>query len=78
MVITWEKIDERIPKLEAFNYIHQINIEKLKGNHTAYELSGLNVSERPDALFGIKATQRLKQDYESGLNNRIKTISLYK
>jgi len=77
-VITWKKISERLPVQDAFNYTHKINLEKLKGNHTAYELCGLNVSQRPNALFGIDAAKRLKQNYEKGIDNRVKTIKLYK
>ena len=62
---------------EAFSKANTINIEKLKGNTSAYLDTNFDKSWNSDRL-GINASIDMKKDFSKGINNRIKTFYRYK
>jgi hypothetical protein len=65
-----------IPRDEAFKISHKRNIERLRGNISAYIEEDLNDTE--PHLFGINALKRLRKDFGKGLDYRIKTVYRYR
>jgi hypothetical protein len=66
---------------ERFEKVHKRNIEKLKGNSSAYGLSEYEefFSDLWDDIkFGVNASKTLKKDFDKGIQNRFKTILIYK
>ena len=64
-----------------FEKVHKRNIEKLKGNSSAYGLSEYEEFFGDlwnDIKFGVNASKMLKKDFEKGIQNRFKTILIYK
>ena len=71
-----KQINDPLPKKEAFEKAFLTNIEKLKGNISAYYYE--KGSGGFDELYGINASKQLKNDFSKGEENRIETINLYK
>jgi hypothetical protein len=65
-----------ISRDEAFNISHNRNIERLKGNYSAYSHKYYNSTDRH--LFGINALKRLRKDFGEGIDHRICTVNRYK
>ena len=72
----FEKVKEPMTKEQAFIFAHERNIQKLKGNRSAYfsHLGDMNWTSR--SKYGINASQLLKTTYE-GLEVNT-TIEIYK
>ena len=66
-----------LPIEESFRRAHKRNIEKLKGNISAYFDEDTSDIYKENLSFGINATKRLKRDLEKGLDYRIKTVYRY-
>lgn len=75
LIQSFKKISDPLPHEEAFELAHERNIERLKGNLTAYDKE-LNKIEGYE--FGISASQSFKDHFKKGLKNRFKTIVTYK
>jgi len=65
-----------LPREVAFNISHKRNIERLKGNLSAYSEKYFNDTE--SHLFGINALKRLRKDFGEGVDYRINTVNRYK
>jgi len=66
---------------EIIEKAYKRNIEKLKGNFSAYNLSEYEEFFEnfwDDAKIGVNASNALKKDFERGIQNRFKTILTYK
>lgn len=59
-------------KKEAFEKAHKRNIEKMKGNPSAYD------KRYRHCALGINALKLLKKDLERGMQNHSKLLSVYK
>lgn len=75
LIITFEEALESLPKSEIYKRAHERNTKRLRGSHDAYDemLTEVGYYE-----FGISGSKSLKKDFSRGLNNRIKTIFIYK
>ncbi len=74
----FEKVKEPMTKENAFVFAHNRNIEKLKGNRSAYYpyLNNVNWSRRGN--YGINASQLLKTSFEGfEINITIKSYKLH-
>lgn len=76
LISSFKKTTDPLPKSEAFKKAHKRNIERLKGNFSAY--GGIFSKYGENFVFGISASNALKQDFGRGLQHRIKTILFYK
>ena len=76
LVGAFRKKGDPLPKHEIFNKTHARNIEKLRGNLSAYD--SFVVEAHDFKNLGINATIAYKNHLEKGLYNRIKTIFKYK
>jgi len=65
-------------KDESFRKAHKRNIEKLKGNISAYFDEDTEDIYKVNRSFGINATRRLRGDLGNGIYNQIKTAFRYK
>ena len=76
VILTFKKIRDPLSKQEAFNRSHARNIERLKGNLSAYDELYINMF--PDSKFGINGSKLLKKHFDKGIKNRFNTIYSYK
>lgn len=76
LINTYEQVSEPLSKQEAFNRTHKRNIEKLRGNLSAYDKYFINLSK--GAEFGINGLKLMQNHFEKGFQNRFKTIIIYK
>lgn len=71
-----------LSKQERFEKAHKINIERLKGNNSAYIENDLKILSKifgfSDYKLGINATEIFNKNFDKGSNNRIKTIQVFK
>jgi CubicO group peptidase (beta-lactamase class C family) len=71
-----------LSKQERFEKAHKINIERLKGNNSAYIENDLKILSKifgfSDYKLGINATKIINNNFDKGFNNRIKTIQVFK
>lgn len=63
-------------KSEIIQKAYQRNIEKLKGNNSAYGSYFIDTTK--NCYLGINATEKLNDYYKKGYKNRIRTIINYK
>ncbi len=75
VIWTYNQIQEPLPKKEAFEKAYIKNIEKIKGNRSAFFENGHGGFQD---VFGINASKQLVNDFSSGEENRMNTIQLYK
>jgi hypothetical protein len=75
-VLTFKQVSEPLSKQEAFNRSHLRNLEKLRGNLSAYGEIFINLSQ--GAEFGINGSRLMQSHFEKGIQNRFKTIIIYK
>jgi len=74
----FEKIKEPMSKEQAFVFAHERNIEKLKGNKSAYFPYGEDVNWSSYSRYGINASQFLKTHFEGlEVNTTIKAYKLH-
>lgn len=72
-----EKVKEPMTKEQAFIFAHNRNIEKLKGNRSAYFSYIRNINWTFHSKYGINASQLLKTYYEGlEVNTTIKSYKL--
>jgi len=76
VVVTFKKVSEPFSKQEAFNISHARNLEKLRGNLSVYGEFFVDLSK--GAEFGINGSKLMQSHFEKGINNRYKTIIIYK
>ena len=71
-----------LSKQERFEKAHKINIQRLKGNNSAYIENDLKILSKifgfSDYKLGINATKIFNKNFDKGVNNRIKTIQVFK
>jgi hypothetical protein len=75
-IYTFIKKADSLPKEIIFQKAHERNIERLKGNKSAYDK--YLVEWEKDPVFGIDAAKKLRGIYSKGLRNRTLTILHYK
>jgi hypothetical protein len=68
--------NDPMSKDEIFQKAHKRNIERLRGNSSVYDESIFNYLS--DAKLGINASEALKNNFEKGIRNQLKTIYSYK
>ena len=80
MVETYQKISDPPSKYIIFEKAHQRNIERMKGNLSAYKENDVidNMSKTFHNLFGVKSLERLKEDFKPGIKSRFLTMLFYK
>jgi len=76
LISRFQKIADPQPMLKIIEKSYVRNIEKLKGNESVYDK--LYIDNSSACRFGINASKALKEDYEKGIQNRIKTLVTYK
>lgn len=75
---TFKKVAEPMEKFEAFNLSHKRNIERLKGNTSAYSSGFVQFMEKYDYGLGINASKLLKNIFSSGISEYKKIIPFYR
>ena len=75
LIGTYRKLGEPLSKQEAFNKSHKRNIEKLRGNLSAYD--SFIIKFHNFSNLGINASHAFKNHLEKGVNSS-KTITIYK
>lgn len=75
-ILSFKQVSEPLPKQEAFNRSHTRNLEKLRGNSSLYNKLLVNLSQ--GAGFGINGSKLMQKHFEKGIENRFKTIIIYK
>lgn len=77
ITVFFDKTDP-LSKEEMYQNALNRNIEKLKGNKSAYCKYLVDQLQDYNPYYGINATKTIHQNYGKGINNRIKTIFKYK
>lgn len=73
----FEQIKEPMTKEQAFVFSYRRNIEKLKGNQSAYFPYGRDANWSSQSMYGINASQLLKTHFEGfEINTTIKAYRL--
>ena len=75
-ILTFKRVTNPLSKEEAYNRSHERNIEKLKGNLSAYDENFIDLYDISD--LGINASKLFREQLGRGVNNRIKTSITYK
>jgi len=75
-VLTFEQTSDPLSKKDAFNKSHLRNLEKIKGNTSAYSEYFVNLTNGSE--YGINGLKLMQKHYEIGFENRFKTILFYK
>ena len=76
LIWTFKRVSSPLPPEEIFDMAHKENIERLKGNLSAY--TKWFVDGHKDYDFGINASKELREDFKKGIGCRHRTIFTYK
>ena len=73
-------VSDPLSKAEILEKAYTRNIERLKGNYSAYDAKSITkyLAESDGYCLGINASKKLKENFEKGLNHQIKTTRTYK
>jgi len=75
LIYVFHNVSDPLSDEDAFELAHKRNIERLKGNSSAYDS---RLGNRDDLEFGICASKALKDDFARGIKHRIRTSFLYR
>ena len=75
LVIAFTNTSASWSKNEVFSKAHHRNLERLRGNFSAFGVSESNVS---GAELGVRAVQAFQNDFSKGASHRLRTIFFYK
>jgi len=75
---TYKKIGEPLSKNIIFELAHARNIERMKGNISAYGESVWFNASKLSNLLGIKALEKIKEDFQPNIKTLFSTTQIYK
>lgn len=75
---TYKKIGEPLSKNSIFELAHDLNIERMKGNISAYGESIWFNASKLSNLLGVKALEKIKEDFQPDIKTLFSTTQIYK